>query len=126
MLDDRATAVGSRFLAGEHDGIMSHPAGEVTSAPIQVCAVSAAAFLATCAVVTAVRRTAQGSTTSASSSAMMTAGTVVPTFQFAITATVPTGTMTAVLIEIIRIVTTGATSAAYETAAVLTVVRRGD
>ena len=125
MLDDRATAVGSRFLAGEHGGIMSHPAGEVTSAPIEVCAVSAA-FLATCAVVTAVRRTAQGSTTSASTSVTMTAGTVVPTFQFAITATVPTGTMTAVLIEIIRIVTTGATSAAYETAAVLTVVRRGD
>ena len=101
-----------------HDGIKSHTVGEVTSALIVVCEVSAA-FLAIRATVTAVRRTARGSTTSAS----MSATTVVPTYRLAITAAVTTGTMTvAIIAEINGVVPTGTATAAYETAAVLTVV----
>ena len=53
----------------------------------------------------------------------MTVGMVVPTFRIAITAAVTTGTMTVVIIaEITGVVPTGTATAAYETAAVLTVV----
>ena len=53
----------------------------------------------------------------------MTVGTVVPAFRIAITAAVTTGTMTVVIIaEITGVVPTGTATAAYETAAVLTVV----
>ena len=53
----------------------------------------------------------------------MTVGMVVPTFRIAITAAVTTGTMTVVIIaEITGVVPTGTATAAYGTAAVLTVV----
>jgi hypothetical protein len=53
----------------------------------------------------------------------MSATTVVPTYRLAITAAVTTGTMTvAIIAEINGVVPTGTATAAYETAAVLTVV----
>ena len=56
----------------------------------------------------------------------MTVGTVVPTFRVAITAAVTTGTMTVVIIaEITGVVPTGTATAAYGTAAVLSVIHNG-